>query len=59
MDQISAKSLRNGAEVLALFSRNIINLSIKQSTFPEDCKIAKLKPVFKKDAAIGLFYFSR
>ena len=58
MDQISAKFLRNGAEVLALFSRNI-NLSIKQSTFLEDSKIAKLKPVFKKDAAIGLFHFSR
>ena len=58
MDQISAKFLRNGAEVLAIFSRNI-NLSIKQSTFLEDSKIAKLKPVFKKDAAIGLFHFSR
>ena len=30
--------------------RNIINLSIKLSTFPEECKIAKLKPLFKKGA---------
>ena len=29
---------------------NIINLSIKLSTFPEECKIAKLKPIFKKGA---------
>ena len=31
-------------------SADIINLSIKLSTFPEECKIAKLKPVFKKGA---------
>ena len=29
---------------------NIINLSIKSSTFPEECKITKLKPIFKKSA---------
>ena len=27
---------------------NLINLSIKQSLFPDQCKIAKLKPLFKK-----------
>ena len=27
---------------------NIINLSIKLSTFPDKCKIAKLTPLFKK-----------
>ena len=50
MDQIPAKLLRDGAEVLALSLRNIINLSIKLSTFPEECKITKLKPIFKKGA---------
>ena len=50
MDQILAKFLQDGAEVLALPLRNIINLSIKLSTFPEECKIAKLKPIFKKGA---------
>ena len=30
--------------------RKIINLSIKLSTFPEECKVAKLKPIFKKGA---------
>ena len=29
---------------------NIINLSIKLSTFPEECKIAKSKPIFKEGA---------
>ena len=50
MDQIPAKFLKDGAEVLALLLGNIINLSIKLSTFPEECKIAKLKPIFKKVA---------
>ena len=50
MNQIPAKFLRDGAEVLALPLGNIINLSIKLSTFPEECKIAKLKPIFKKGA---------
>ena len=48
MDQIPARVLRDNAEVLALHLRNIITLSIKLSTFPEECKIAKLKPIFKK-----------
>ena len=42
MDQIVAKFLRNGAEILALPLRNIINLSIKLSTFPGKCKIENL-----------------
>ena len=48
MDKIPAKFLEDGDEVLALPLRNIINVSIKLSTFPEECKIAKLKPIFKK-----------
>ena len=50
MDQIPAKFLRDGAEVLALPLGNITNLSIQISIFPEECKIAKLKPMFKKGA---------
>ena len=50
MDQIPATFLRDGAVVLALLMRNIINLSVKLSTFPEECKIAKLKPIFNKGA---------
>ena len=40
--------MRDGAEVLAHPLRNIINLSIKLSTFPGECKIANLKHIFKK-----------
>ena len=54
MDQIPAKFLRDGAEVLAIPLRNRINLSIKLSTFPEECKITKLKPKFKKGARTNL-----
>ena len=50
--QIQAKFLRDGAEVLTVPLRNIINLSIKLSTFPEECKIANLKPIFKKGARL-------
>ena len=41
MDQISAKILRGSVEVLALPLRNIMNLLIKLSTFPEEYEIAK------------------
>ena len=50
MEQIPAKHLRDGADVLALPLRNITNLSLKLSTSPEECKVAKLKPTFKKGA---------
>ena len=42
--KISAKFLKDSAEVLALPLKSIINLSIKLST-SDDCKIAKLKPI--------------
>ena len=42
-DQIAVTFLRNSAEILAHLLRNITNLSIKLSAFPEECKIAKLK----------------
>ena len=48
MDEISPRFLRDGAEVLAKPICDIINLSIKLSTFPDKCKIAKLTPLFKK-----------
>ena len=48
MDGIFSKVLKDGAEVLALPICNFINLSIKQSLFPDQCKIAKLKSLFKK-----------
>ena len=49
-DQIPVKFLRDGAEVSSLPLRNITNLSIKLTTLGEECKIAKLNPIFKKGA---------
>ena len=48
MDQISCKFLKDGAEVLTKGIFDVINLSIKLSTFPDKWKIAKLTPLFKK-----------
>ena len=50
MDQILEKFLSDGAEALAVPLRNTLNLSIKLSAFPEECKIAKSKPIFTKGA---------
>ena len=44
LDGISANFLK----VLALPLYNLVNLSIKQSLFPDQYNIAKLKPLFKK-----------
>ena len=48
MDEMSPRFLKDGAQVLARPICNIINLSIKLSTFPDKCKIAKLTPLFNK-----------
>ena len=48
LDGISSKFLKDGIEVLALPLYNLVHLSRKQSLFPDECKIAKLKPLFKK-----------
>ena len=48
MDEISPRFLKDGTERLAQPICDIINLSIKLSTFPDKCKIGKLTPLFKK-----------
>ena len=52
LDGISSKFLKDGADVLALPLCNLVHLSIKQPLFPDQCKIAKLKPLFKKSSKI-------
>ena len=47
-DNLSGKFLKDGASVLAKPISQICNLSIKYTIFPSKCKIAKLKPLFKK-----------
>ena len=48
IDQISAKSRKDDAPVIAIHLANITNLSIKLDTFPSHHKIAKIKPLFNK-----------
>ena len=48
IDNISGKFLKDGAKLLALPISQIWNLSIKLATFPSNCKIAKITPLYKK-----------
>ena len=47
LDDLSGKFLKDGATILTKPYSQICNLYIKYSTFQHDCKIAKLKPLFK------------
>ena len=48
IDNLSGRFLKDGANILALPISQICNLSIMLSIFPSKCKIAKLKPLYKK-----------
>ena len=48
IDNLSRNFLKDGAEILAKPLSEIYNLSITSRAFPNACKVAKLKPIFKK-----------
>ena len=48
IDNLSGRFLKDGSKVLATLIAQIYNLSIKLSTVPAECKIAKLRPLYKK-----------
>ena len=50
LDNLTGKFLRDGASVLAVPISDLCNLSISSSVFPDDCKIAKLKPICKNES---------
>ena len=50
LDNIAGRFLKDGATTLAKPITELCNLSILQSKFPDGCKQAKLKPLFKKGA---------
>ena len=50
LDNLTGKFLRDGASVLAAPIFDLCNLSISLSVFPDDCKIAKLKPMYMKES---------
>ena len=49
--------LKDGSKVLATPIAQICNLSIKLSTVPYECKIAKLKPLYKKSKKTDPKYY--
>ena len=48
IDNLSGRFLKDSLVVFALPMSKLCNLSMKRSKFPLDCKIAKLKPLYKK-----------
>ena len=48
-DNLTGKFLKEGEQELAKPITELINLSISLSSFPDDCKIAKLNPIYKKE----------
>ena len=48
LDDLNGKFLKDGANALSFPIAQLCNLSINLSIFPNCCKIAKLKPLFKK-----------
>ena len=50
IDNLTGKFLKESAPVLASPITDLVNLSISLSLSPDDCKIAKLKPLYKKEA---------
>ena len=48
IDNLSGKFLKDGADILVRPISQLCSLSIKLDSFPRICKIAKVKPLFKK-----------
>ena len=48
IDEISGKFFKDGARILAKRINELCNLSMTLVSFPNTCKIAKVKPLFKK-----------
>ena len=48
IDNLVGKFIKDGTQVIAFPITQICNLSIKSCSFPDACKLAKVKPLFKK-----------
>ena len=48
LDNITARFLKDAADLIAPFMAHIINLSLEQGTVPDDMKHSKVIPLFKK-----------
>ena len=52
IDKLPGRFLKDGAKILSKSISEICNLSISHGIFPNACKVAKLKPVFKKGTKV-------
>ena len=57
IDKISGRFLKDGANILAKPIAKICNISISSGLLPSDCKIAKLKPLYKKESKTNPEHF--
>ena len=49
VDNLAGRFLKDGSNILCTPIVKICNLSIKLASFPDKCKVAKIKPLYKKD----------
>ena len=52
IDGLSGIFVKDGAQLLSKPISDHINISISLSSVPESCKVAKLKPLFKKGSKL-------
>ena len=52
LDGISPRFLKDGSEVLKIPITHIVNRSITTSTVPDDFKVARVSPLFKKNSSL-------
>ena len=57
LDNLSGRFLKDGTEVLDKPITDLCNLSITSGKFPDSCKIAKLKPIYKKGSLTEAFNY--
>ena len=54
IDDLLGRFLKDGSRVLSKPISELCNLSIKLGSFPDACKIAKLKPLLRKSPKLTL-----
>ena len=53
IDKLPKRFLKDGAKILSKILSEICNLLISHGIFPNTCKVAKLKPIFKKGKKVN------
>ena len=49
VDKLTGRFLKDDTNILVKHISAVLNLSISQGVFPNACKVAKLRPIFKKE----------